>query len=527
MKIERIKNTSRNMMYGTALQILKLGVPFLMRTAMIYLLGVEYLGLNSLFTSVLSVLNLAELGVGSAMVYSMYKPIADDDTDKICALMLLYKKYYHIIGIVVFILGMLLLPFIPQLINGDVPADINVYVLYLLNLFATVFSYWLFAYKGSILQAHQRNDVVSKVTLATDSIKYLLQFFVLFTTRNYYLYVIVILLTQILNNIVTAFFSEKMYPQYKASGELSRKEQKTINCRIRDLFTAKLGTVIVYSSDTIVISAFLGLRILAVYQNYYYLFTAVTAMITIIFSSVRAGLGNSIIVDNKEKVFADLKKFLLIIVWIAGFCSTCFLCLYQPFMELWVGSDLLMEFGIVVCMVIYFFVNCLNIFLNSYKDASGIWHEDRFRPLVEAITNLILNIVLVNVIGLYGIVLSTIFSMLFVAPWLMHNLFKLIFGQNHIKEFLIRLVYYVFATFLAAALTYLLCSFITGNLVYVVAVRLIVCVLFTNFLLLTFYFKIPEFKQCVILADHMTKQRSSIIHELATRYKQEENHYVR
>ena len=519
MKIERIKNTSRNIIYGTALQILKLGVPFFMRTAMIYLLGVEYLGLNSLFTSVLSVLNLAELGVGSAMVYSMYKPIAEDDIDKICALMGLYKKYYRIIGLVIFVLGMFLLPFIPELINGDVPAGMNVYILYLLNLFATVFSYWLFAYKGSILQAHQRNDVVSKVTLATDSIKYLFQFLVLVITKNYYLYVIVILLTQILNNIVTAFFAEKMYPQYRATGKLSWKEQRTINCRIRDLFTAKLGTVIVYSSDTIVISAFLGLKILAIYQNYYYLFTAVTAMITIIYTSVRAGLGNSIIVDNKEKVFADFKKFLLIIVWIAGFCSICFLCLYQPFMELWVGSDLLMEFGVVVCLVIYFFVHCLNTFLNSYKDASGIWHEDRFRPLVEAMTNLILNIVLVNVIGLYGIVLSTIFSMLLVAPWLIHNLFKMIFGQSHIREFLIQLTYYILVTFLAAVITYWICSVITGNLIYVVVIRLIVCVLFTNLLLLIFYFKIPEFKQCVILADNMTKQRLRIIHKAAVRYK--------
>ena len=527
MKIERVKNTSRNMIYGAALQILKLAVPFLMRTAMIYLLGVEYLGLNSLFTSVLSVLNLAELGVGSAMVYSMYKPIAEDDIDKICALMGMYKKYYRIIGIVILVLGMSLLPFIPKLINGDVPEDMNVYVLYLLNLFATVFSYWLFAYKGSVLQAHQRNDVISKVTLVTESIKYLFQFLVLVITKNYYLYVMVILLTQILNNIVTAFVAEKMYPQYRATGKLSRKEQKTINSRIRDLFTAKLGTVIVYSSDTIVISAFLGLKVLAIYQNYYYLFTAVTAMITIIFTSARAGLGNSIIVDNKEKVFADFKKFLLVIVWIAGFCSTCFLCLYQPFMELWVGRDLLMEFGVVICLVIYFFVHCLNIFLNSYKDASGIWHEDRYRPLVEAAVNLILNIALVNIIGLYGIVLSTILSMLLVAPWLIHNLFKMIFGREHVREFLIRLSYYCIITFLTSVLTYRICSIVTGHLICVVIIRLIVCVLFTNVILLGFYFKILEFKQCIMLADHMTKQRLLFIHKLAVRYEQEEKHYVR
>ena len=516
MRIERIKNTSRNMVYGTALQILKLIVPFFMRTVILYLLGVEYLGLNSLFTSVLSVLNLAELGVGSAMVYSMYKPIVDDDVDKICALMSLYKKYYRLIGIVICVMGLFLLPFIPELISGEVPEDINVYVLYLLNLSATVFSYWLFAYKSSILQAHQRNDIISKATLVTESVKYLFQFFVLLFFKNYYLYVMVILLTQIFNNILTAILAEKIYPEYCARGKLPRKEQKNINCRIRDLFTAKVGTVVVYSSDTIVISAFLGLTVLAVYQNYYYLFTAVTSMITIIFTSVRAGLGNSIIVDNKEKLFRDFQKLLLIIVWLAGFCSTCFLCLYQPFMELWVGADLLLDFGVVICLVVYFFVHCLNIFLNSYKDASGMWHEDRFRPLVEAVSNLVLNIVLVQYIGLYGIVLSTVLSMLLVAPWLIRNLFTLIFDRSCLGAFLKRLGYYIPVSFAAAGISYWICSFIVSPalpLIYVIVIRLFICLLCTNSLLLAFYFKLPEFTQCLILADQMTKGKFKIIHK--------------
>jgi len=175
MKIERTKNATRNIIFGILLKVYQMLVPFAMRTAMIYLLGVQYLGLNSLFASVLQVLNLAELGVGSAMVFSMYKPIAEDDTDTICALMRLYKIYYRVIGAVVLILGLILLPFIPKLISGDVPADINVYILYLMNLAATVLSYWLFAYKNSVLQAHQRVDVTSKVMLITETIKYGLQ----------------------------------------------------------------------------------------------------------------------------------------------------------------------------------------------------------------------------------------------------------------------------------------------------------------------------------------------------------------
>lgn len=502
------------MAYGTALQIMKIAVPFIMRTVMLYLLGVEYLGLNSLFTSVLSVLNLAELGVGAAMVYSMYQPIVDDDTEKICALMQLYKIYYRIIGVVICVLGLLLLPFIPKLINGEVPPDINVYILYLMNLAATVFSYWLFAYKSSVLQAHQRNDVISKATLISDTIKYALQFGVLAVFRNYYLYVMAILITQVLNNILSAAFAKKMYPQYCARGTLPKDERKAINRNIRDLFTAKVGTVIVYSSDNIVISAFLGLRMLAIYQNYYYLFSSVTAMITLIFTSVRAGIGNSIIVDTKKKVFRDFEKLLLIIAWLAGFCATCFLCLYQPFMELWVGADLLMDFGVVICMAVYFFVHCLNIFLNSYKDACGMWHLDRFRPLVEAATNLLLNIILVQYIGLYGIVISTIVSMLLVAPWLIRNLFRQIFEKNNLKPFLKRLGFYVVVTGIVMTAIYTICRLVDLPLIWVILVRLAICIVGANLLLFAFYCKLPEFKQCVVLVDQVTKGKVKLIHKL-------------
>ncbi|MDE5754401.1 MAG: oligosaccharide flippase family protein, partial [Oscillospiraceae bacterium] len=271
MKIERTQNASRNILFGGWLKLLQIVIPFLMRTAMTYFIGIQYLGLNSLFTSVLQVLNLAELGVGSAMVYSMYKPIAEDDTKSICALMRMYQLYYRAIGLIVLALGLLLLPFIPNLIKGEIPSDINVYVLYLINLSTTVLSYWLFAYKNSLLQAHQRTDIASKVMIITNIIQYLLQFLVLWLFKSYYLYVIVILLTQALTNILTASVVTKLYPNYKPEGKLAQKEVKNINCRIRDLFTSKIGGVIINSADTVVVSAFLGLTMLAVYQNYYFI----------------------------------------------------------------------------------------------------------------------------------------------------------------------------------------------------------------------------------------------------------------
>ena len=424
-KIERTKNATRNIIFGVILRAYQIIVPFLMRTAMIYLMGVQYLGLNSLFTSVLQVLNLAELGVGSAMIYSMYRPIAEDDNTTICALMKLYRTYYRLIGLIIAVVGCILTPFIPKLISGDIPQGINIYILYLLNLGATVLSYWLFAYKNSILQAHQRTDIVSKVTLITNTIQYVLQLFVLWIFKNYYLYVIVMLVTQALTNIVTAIMADKIYPQFKPKGELHKEEIHQINQKIRDLFTAKLGGVVVGSADTIVISAFLGLTTLAVYQNYYFIMNSICGFITVIFSAITAGIGNSLVTESSEKNYNDFKKFTFIICFILCICCCCFVGLYQPFMKLWVGKKFMLSFSFVILFCILFYCLELAMVWATVKDAAGLCHSDRFRPLIGACANLIMNIVLVQVIGLYGIILSTVFSYIFISmPWLIHNLFK-------------------------------------------------------------------------------------------------------
>ena len=184
MKIERTKNATRNIIFGVLLKIYQIAMPFFIRTAMIYYMGVEYLGLDSLFTSILQVLNMAELGVSSAMVYGMYKPIAEDDENTICALLKLYRTYYRIIGLVIGVVGACLTPIIPILIKSNLPNGLNIYVLYWMNLITTVFSYWLLAYKMALFQAHQRIDVVSKISIITYSIRYFLQLFILLLYKN-------------------------------------------------------------------------------------------------------------------------------------------------------------------------------------------------------------------------------------------------------------------------------------------------------------------------------------------------------
>ena len=508
-KLERTKNTFRNIVFGVILRAYQLVVPFFIRTAMLYFIGIQYLGLNSLFTSVLQVLNLAELGVGSAMIYCMYKPIAQDDTKTICALMKLYRAYYRIIGLVIAVIGSILLPFIPYLISGDVPSDINVYILYALNLSATVLSYWLFAYKNSILIAFQRNDISMKVSLVTSTIQYALQLLVLWLFKSYYLFVAVLLLTQIATNIITAFVADTLYPDYRPEGDVDKASIQIINKRIKDLFTSKIGMVIYDSADTIVISAFMGLSVLAEYQNYFYVLTAINGFINVIFSACTAGVGNSLLVESKEKNYNDFNKLTFIICWTAGFCSVCLLCLYQPFMELWVGKELMLPFSLVCCFVVYFFLKQINSLFTLYKDASGIWHEDRFRPLLAALTNLILNLISVRFIGLYGILLSTILAILCVGiPWILHNLFHIIFEPHHLKPYLKKMTLYFFVTALIVIITYQMVVHINMGLIPTLVIRSAVCLIVPNTIYFLIFRKTDEFKQSVLLFRNITKKQN-------------------
>ena len=518
MKIDRTKNATRNITSGIALKLYQLITPFIIRTIMIYLLGVEYVGLNSLFTSILQVLNLAELGVGSAMVYSMYKPIAEDDNTTICALLRLYKVYYRAIGWIVLIAGVVIMPFVPKLISGDVPAGINVFVIYGLNLAATVASYWLFAYKNSLLTAHQRTDIVNKTTILVTTVQYILQILVLLVWKNYYMDLVIALASQVMLNVVTAVFANKMYPTYKPEGKLNKEEVKGINRRVGDLFTSKLGGIIVNSADTIVISAFLGLSVLGVYNNYYYIMNSVLGFVTVIFTACTAGIGNSLIVDTEEKNLRDLNKLTFLISWIGCFCCSCFLCLYQPFMRIWVGEKYLLSFGCVVCFVIYFYIRILNQVLIVYKDAAGMWHEDRFRPLCTALANLIMNIVLVQFIGIYGILLSTVLSTLFIGmPWVIHNLFTVVF-KNGQKKYTIDLLRYTGISVLLCMVTYFifdLFSF-TSDLMIIVVGLILSCIV-PNIMFILCFRKTKVFKETMMLVDKICGRKIGLVHKFCTK----------
>ena len=343
----RTSKSLKNVFTGIIYKSIGILFPFIIRTVMIKKLGSEYLGLNSLFISILQMLSLSELGIGNAMVYSMYKPIAENDTKRVCSLLSLYRKWYRMIGSIILLLGIAILPFLDLFIKGSYPADINLYVLYLIYLFNTVISYFLFAYKKSILDATQNVGVENMLQAIFTLVMYSIQILVLIFIRNYYVYILFLPVTTIFINIFRYVVVSKMYPQYICYGVVEKEFIFELKTKIKALIGHKIGNNVIWFSDSIIISAFLGLHTLAIYSNYYYIMNAIIGVLAIVYNSILASVGNSLVTENVEKNYNDFKRLNFANTWIVSWCTICLLCLYQPFMKLWMGEKLMFDFSIL------------------------------------------------------------------------------------------------------------------------------------------------------------------------------------
>lgn len=513
MADSRSKNASRNIVFAFANKIIAVLLPFVTRTITLYLLGEKYLGIGSLFTSVLSFLSLAELGLGSAIVFSMYQPIAENDEDKICALLAYYRSFYRRIGIAILAVGTLLVPVIPYLIKDEPPAGANVYILFYLYLMNSVISYFFAGYKQSLLTAHQRTDLISKITMVVSVLIQIGQIAALVLTKNFYIYAIVPIVGTILTNILNLIITNRRYPRLQCRGSIGTEDRQAIKKRLSGLVGTKLNSIVVHSSDMLVISAFLGLTANTIYGNYYYIMNAVYAFVFLFFSSLTASVGNSLVTETPEKNFRLFQTISLINAWITGWCSVCLLCLYHPFMVLWVGERLSYSLGIEITLVVYFFVYTIQKTILVFKDAAGIWYEDRYRPYVCMIMNVILNVVLVQWIGIYGVTCSSIAAFLLSIPWINGTLFKTLFQRSPVPN-LLRIGYYALVTTGAAGLTYFLTNMLpqgtrgSSDLVWLL-VRFAVCLVVPNLIFVACYWFQPEFSRMVKLVSTVTKRLRS------------------
>ena len=489
--MSRTENASRNIFWGVFNKVVSLGLPFATRTVMIYTMGMQYVGLGSLFSSILQVLSFAELGIGSALVFSMYKPMAEGDDDKVCALLNFYRNAYRIIGSIILLFGLVMMPFLENLIAGDLPEGVNLQALFSIYLINNILGYFLFAYKQSLFTASQRMDIISRIGMGLQLLSNVCQIVVLVLLRNYYLYVIVIPVITCLNNLCIGVLTDKYYPQYKCRGNLEKKELKVIEKKVGGMVFQKIGGIVLSSVDTIVISAFLGLTTLA------YIITSIFGFLTVIMQSIIAGVGNSVATETTNKNYNDFKKFNFIYIWIVAWCTTCLLCLYQPFMRLWVGKENMFEYGMVVLFALYFYVHKWCDMLYVYQEACGIWWETKFVSLVAAIVNLIVNIILVKVIGLPGILISTIVAVVFIydtgySKVLFNTYFRTI--QGGLKEYWARQIIYLLSTLFASTVTVIICSFIKipSSLLKII-INGVICAVIPNLIFILIWRNLPEF----------------------------------
>lgn len=431
MRYSRIENTKRNLIYGFLLQVYTIIMPFIIRVIIIRSMGAEYAGLSSLYASVLTVLNVTELGFGSAIVYAMYRPIAEDNLDKVCALLNFYRNIYYGVAFIVLSCGLLVMPFIKHLVKGECPSDINLYLLYFLYLLNTVSSYIFGSYKRSVLLAYQRQDVISKITLYVQFVIYTLEILSLIYIKDYYLYVILIIAGNTIANILIARHVDKNYKHIHPLGSITKSERKDLIEKVKGLLVNRVLSVSRNSSDTIFITAFAGLVSTAMYSNYLFVVTALNGLMITLANSITGGIGNGLVLNKEEKNYNDFLIIDSIYMAVSSVCVIGMFNLYQIFISLFFGEQYLLNITIAGLFCSLFFTESTGCVKNIFINASGLWDQTKKYAIMDAICNCVLNLIGVRLFGISGVIIATMISILvfdfvFVAKVLFRNVF-----QNH------------------------------------------------------------------------------------------------
>lgn len=498
MIINRTKRALTNTFIGLICKLITSFAPFALRITIINKLGIEYLGLSGLFTSLLTMLSLSELGFSSAVVYSLYKPIAENDNEMVCALMTFYKKVYRIVGVAILVLGILLLPYLKFFVKADNVTFINIKIVFLIYLLNCSISYLLFAYKNAILIASMRSDIENLINTLCTVFLYIFQIILLYIYSNYYVFVALIPIFTIFNNVIRLIVVKKLYPSYDKSVLLEPDVKSDIINRVLSVFGHRVAGVVFSSADTIVISTYLGLAILGKYSNYLYIYTAVYSIIAIVFNSSLAVVGNSLVcrtVEENKKTFDEL---FFLNAWLTGFCSCCFIVLYQPFIKIWLGNEVLLPDLIPLLQAMFFYVQNIRRVCHAYKDAAGMWQEDFWKPIISAIFNIITNILLVKYIGLAGVLISSILAIVLIEmPWETEVLYNKYFKINSDKYFISLFQYTITTVLIILLVVYLNNIKLLSNNYLELLVKLVFCVLIYNVCFILIYYRSAEFKMAL------------------------------
>lgn len=490
----RTKNSIRNSITAVALQFITISLSFIVRTIFINTLGADYLGINGLFSNILSILSLAELGVGSAIVYSMYKPMAENDHEKLRVLLKVYAGIYRKIGIFVIAVGCLLVPFLNLLIadKPNIPYLEIYFIIYILN---TSCSYF-FVYKASLLTVSQKEYIISKNRIIFTTLRYALEIIVLLFTENFIFYLLVSFFSTVTSNVVISYKADKMYPFIKqeTSGRLTEEEKKYLLKNISALFFHRIGSVVVNGTDNLIISKFLGIRFVGIYSNYLMVIHSINTFINLIYNAITASIGNLNVTETVEKKYEVYKNVLFTNFWISGFCSISLVILLNPFIELWLGVEYLLSISNVAIIVANSYFTMVRKTTLVYRNAMGLFWKDRFKPLLESLINLIVSILLVKKLGFVGVFLGTLISTIttsfWIEPWI---LFKYGF-EIKVREYFKLFAEYFSITVTTAIFTWILASLNNSRTLTSFIYKIVICFIVPNIsFVLCFYNKV-EFK---------------------------------
>lgn len=508
----RIRSTLINTSISILTRCVSLLANFIIRTVFIYTLGIEYLGVSAVFTDILIVLSFAELGIGTAITYALYKPLAIKDYYKVAQLMHFYKKAYRYIAIIVGILGMCLVPFLDIIIT-DVPnIKDNITVIYLMYVFNASISY-LLIFKGTLLIANQENYRKSIVNIYITILKTIVQIIILLLYKNFILYLALEIVFTIIQNYIISKVVDRLFSNIKEINftPLEKSETKNILKDIKALSFYKFSGVMLNATDSILISSFLGTSIAGLISNYNLLYNQIYTLVYQFFEAITASLGNLAALESKEKQFEVFELLNFIGFWIFGTLSTILFIVIEPFINLWIGEGYLLGTTISLLLCVDFYLKGMTTVVATFRTSNGLFVQGQYRPLIMALINLILSILGILIIGLPGVILGTITARVVTQMWYdPYVVYKNLF-QRPVKLYFIKFIRYSLTSIVSCYLIWK----INEILIYTYnfppfILKIIVSVIGTNLLFLILFWKSNEFKQAIkYVKDYVHMRKTS------------------
>ena len=411
MQNSRTNKAMKNVLITTLCQIIYLLVSFICRTVFTRTLGAEYLGLNGLFSNVLTMLSFVELGIGSALVYKMYKPLAMNDEHMLCVYIRFYKKIYIGIAIIVAVIGLGLIPFLHNIVNAP-DIDVNITFLYLLFLVDTIISY-LYAYKKSILIADQKNYIVAIYTQIFNVIMNVGQIIILLMTHNFTFYLVFKIICDWLNNVFCSRYAEKKYPYINnpVKESISEPDKKELKENIKGLLLGKIASVAFDGTDNVFISAFVGVSTVGIMSNYTLILSMINSLLNQVFNSLTSSIGNLGVTSEKKEVQSVFKRIYFVNTLLYGYLFVGMVLLLRSFIvDIWVGKEYYLATVTVVLLVLELCLRGIHYPVYMTRTAMGLFHQLKYVPLMCAMLNIGLDFILGLYYGLSGIVLATVIA---------------------------------------------------------------------------------------------------------------------